>query len=84
MLIYSIKDVKSGFTSIFPRANDELANRDFYGAVNGETNQLNLFPEDFELWRIAEFNPDSGEIKSDLKFITNAISVKDFKHGNEV
>lgn len=77
MFIFAIKDVKSGFTSVFPRANEQLAQRDFSGAVNGAPNQLNMFPEDFELWKVAEFNVQSGEVKSDLKFITNAISVKE-------
>lgn len=83
MFIYAIKDVKSGFTTIFPRANDELARRDFYGAVNSSNNQLNTFPEDFELWRVAEFDIQSGESKTDLKFITNAISEMDFQRGTK-
>lgn len=77
MFIFAIKDVKSGFTSIFPRTNELLAQRDFAGAVNGAPNQLNMFPEDFELWQIGEFNIQSGEVTNNLKFITNAISVKE-------
>lgn len=79
MFIYSIKDVKSGFTSIFQSANDDIAKRDFSAAVNGAPNLLNSFPEDFELWRVGDFNIQSGEVSSDLKFITNAFSER-IKH----
>ena len=70
--LYGIKDVKEGFIEVFIQPNDLVALRNFSMAPKKSGTMINQYPEDFELWKIAEINSNSGEISSDVKKLANA------------
>lgn len=74
MKLYSIKDVKVGFMSPVMRKNDEQAIRDYKLTLNSpESNIFNSNPEDYELWRVADFNEDTGAVTPELQFVFSAV-----------
>lgn len=76
MYLYSIKDVKSGFLSVSPFKNDELAKRAYLNLLNDpHPNQVSMNPEDFELWCVGSFDQDSGIINSEVRFVASATSI---------
>ena len=71
--IYSIKDTKVGFMQPFYQANQAVAIRAFNNAVNAkEINNINQNADDMELWELGEFDDQTGEIKSEVKYIVKA------------
>lgn len=77
MFIYAIKDVKVGFMSPVIRDNDELMKRDFFNVFRDKTpNQFNMNPEDFELYRLGEYDQKTGAIVSNVEFLASALSQK--------
>lgn len=60
--LYAIKDAKNGF--MFPQtdANDETAIRNFSNALRDENSLLYRYCNDFSLWKVGEFNSETGEI----------------------
>ena len=76
MKIYAIKDCKIGFSnSIFLKTSDELALRDFTILVNQPGTTVQMFPADFELYCVGDYDQNSGVIISDIRFISNALSL---------
>lgn len=61
--IYSTKDTTIGFVDIFMAANNAVAKRLFGEAVNQKGNMLNKYPEDYELYAVAEYDEDIGLVK---------------------
>lgn len=75
--IYSIKDTKIGFMQPFYQSNDAVAVRAINNAVNAkEINNINQNADDMELWKLGEFDDQTGQITSDIKFIVKAIDLK--------
>lgn len=71
--IYSIKDTKVGFMSPIYLHNDGEAIREFTNAANAkEKNLVNTNPEDKEIWKLGEFEDQTGEIKSEVRFLIKA------------
>lgn len=71
--IYSIKDTKIGFMQPFYQANQAVAIRAFNNAVNAkEANNINQNADDMELWELGEFDDQTGEIKSEVKYVIKA------------
>lgn len=71
--IYSIKDTKVAFMQPFYQANQAVAIRNFNNAVNAkETNNINQNADDMELWELGEFDDQTGEIKSEVKYVIKA------------
>ncbi len=71
--IYSIKDTKVGFMQPFYQANQAVAIRAFNNAVNAkDANNINQNPDDMELWELGEFDDQTGEIKSEVKYVVKA------------
>lgn len=71
--IYSIKDTKIGFMQPFYQANQAVAIRAFNNAVNAkESNNINQNADDMELWELGEFDDQTGEIKSEVKYVIKA------------
>ena len=58
--LYAIKDVKSGFSDPCTQVNDAVAARSFERQVPGMSDDLGIPLSDFQLWRIGEFDIDSG------------------------
>lgn len=77
--IYSVKDVKAGRflgLNLFP--GRPVAIRAFGSAVNSKEggNLLSDFPEDAQIYKLGEFNDESGEISYAEEFIMNATELK--------
>lgn len=58
--VYSIRDVKTGFMSPTIEQNDDAAARNFYHAVANSDGILFTYASDFSLYRIANFDSDTG------------------------
>lgn len=62
--IYCIKDTKAGYMSPFYLQNDDIAIRSFKKAANEvQSNAVNDFPEDKELWFLGTFDELTGKIE---------------------
>jgi len=71
--IYSIKDTKIGYMKPFYTHNDAVALRDFENAVNDkQVNIVNQNKDDMELWRLGDFNDETGEIKNYTAYLAKA------------
>lgn len=73
MKLYSIKDTKSKYMRPFEEVNDDMAIRTLKAISNDKNTQIGMFPEDFELWSIGEFNETTAELTSEVKFLARAI-----------
>lgn len=63
MFIYSVYDKKACVhTSPFFAVNNETAVRSFYRLANDNRTDVNMFPDDYALYRIGEFNSDHGSV----------------------
>lgn len=60
--LYAIRDIKTGFMTPVMEANDEAAQRNFYHSVQNSEGILFTFAQDFTLYRLAEFNAETGQI----------------------
>ena len=58
--LYSIKDAKTGFMTPVLEQNDASALRNFSAAVNQPDSLMHQFPNDFSLFKIANFDSDYG------------------------
>lgn len=61
--VYCIKDRLQGFLSPFTDTNDEVAMRNFDAGCKNN-NIIYFNPEEFSLWRVGEFDTDSGQLVS--------------------
>lgn len=77
IMLFSIRDVKSGFHDTFSAPNAEHATRSFAGCVNSPGNFIHDFPDDFSLFHVGLFDTESGEIFPSYppEFISNAVSL---------
>lgn len=60
--VYSIRDVKTGFMTPSMDVNDDSAARNFYHAVVKSEGILFTYSSDFALYKLADFDSDSGSI----------------------
>ena len=60
--IYSIRDSKVGFMTPTIDQNDASAARNFEHAVMNSASLMNSHPGDYALYRIGEFDSESGDI----------------------
>lgn len=60
--LYSIRDVKTGFMTPVMEANDASAQRNFYHSVQNSEGILYTFSQDFTLYRIADFDAETGKV----------------------
>ena len=78
--LYALKDCKIGFRNPFNMPNDESAKRIIRIAVNNKidenNNEIRKFADDIELWKVGEYDDQTGEIKSTIKFLARAIDYK--------
>ena len=60
--VYAIRDQQSGrFMQPVNDINDQTAKRGFSQAVNAPDGIIGFAPKDFDLYKIAEFNDESGQ-----------------------
>lgn len=62
--LYCIKDAKTGFMTPVVEQNDAAALRNFSHAVNQPESIMHDCPNDFSLFRVADFDTDAGIINS--------------------
>ena len=62
--IYCVRDVKSGFQTPTAQVNDAVAIRGFASAVLNSDSVLFTHASDFALYKVAEFDADTGRITS--------------------
>lgn len=60
--IYAVRDVKVGFQSISVQPNDAAAVRGFESTVTNSDSVLFTHSEDFSLFKLGEFDAESGRI----------------------
>ncbi len=60
--IYCVRDVKSGFQTPTAQVNDAVAIRGFASAVINSDSVLFTHASDFALYKVAEFDADTGRI----------------------
>lgn len=58
--LYSIKDAKTGFMTPVLEQGDPAALRNFSAAVNQPDSIMHQYPNDFALYKVANFDTDSG------------------------
>ena len=74
--MFSIRDTKTGFTPPTCDQSEQSAIRGFGFAVNNREGVMNYAPKDFDLFKVGEFDSDTGEIVSCMpEFIVNATSL---------
>lgn len=62
--VYCIRDKKSTFMSVTVDQNDNVAVRNFAHAVMNSNSVMTSHKEDFELYRIGDWDNESGRISS--------------------
>lgn len=60
--VYSMRDVKTGFTSLTLDVSDDSARRNFYHSVAKSDGILFTYAQDFALYHVADFNSDTGVV----------------------
>lgn len=76
--VYCVRDTKVGFdTQFIVQANEPAAIRGFTYMVNNPGNMPSFAPADFELYRIGEFETDSGVFSAQIpaEFVVNGASL---------
>ena len=64
--IYSIRDAKTGFMSPTVDMNDPAAVRNFEHALRNSASLMNSHPNDYSLFRIGEFDTETGAVTACL------------------
>lgn len=83
MNIYSIKDTKIGFTTVFTAPNNFVAIRLFADSCADEKSMLATHAEDFELYTLGKLNDESGIIEPEVTYLERATTFKKgVKNGN--
>lgn len=62
MNMYSMKDVKVGYSNPFYQMNLEQAKRSFKAAVTDKRGELWKIKDDLELWEIGSFDETTGKV----------------------
>lgn len=64
--IYAVRDIHVGFNAPMTDINDQVAIRNFTYAINNPNNSvMNFVPKDYDLYKIGEFDSDTGLIASE-------------------
>lgn len=61
MLAISVKDNKVGFGGIHLVPNEEVAKRDFSLLFKDKESSYAIYPLDYSLYKLGEFDTESGE-----------------------
>lgn len=73
--LYSVRDVNVGWNQPFCETSDSVAKRGFAYAMNNN-DIMGFVPQDFDLYRVGEFDPETGVISDELPIL--------ICHGTEV
>ena len=66
MEMYSIKDRLNGYIPPVPFNNQQIAER-WFKEMLAENVTMRMSPEDFGLWKLGEWDSDTGEWIADIK-----------------
>lgn len=92
-IIVTVQDLKSGYADPFIIDNDKLAVRMFRASfLDNNKNIMSIYPEDFRLVKIGEYDSKTGLIDSlpETKFVILANGTdfiheeRSFSDGNEI
>lgn len=76
MRLYCVKDVKVGFMSPVPALTDGQVSRMFAASINSGSD-IGAYPDDMELWYVADFDEASGLVfPRDLRCVVRGSDVK--------
>ena len=65
--MFTVKDVKTKlFAAPFFQKNAATAIRSFSTACEDTNTDLNKYPEDFSLYEVGSFDPETGQIHSEI------------------
>ena len=71
--MYGIYDrVAKLFSYMYEAVNDEMANRTFQNEARNENSALHLNPEDYELWKLGNYELENGHYTEELYKLTDA------------
>lgn len=76
--VFAIRDSKVGFgAELIVQTNEPAAVRGFGFMVNNPSGMLHYSPKDFDLFHVADFDTESGQMDpvTPAKFIVNGVSV---------
>lgn len=80
MKVYSMLDKKMAmYTPVMLAMSDGHVCRNIQEQFEGTKAAPERFPEDFDLYQVAEFIPESGVVTGDLRFVCNLSVI--FKNG---
>lgn len=72
MQLYSLFDKKAGsYGGLLLAAGDGHVSRIIAERFQGSGDTVAKFPEDFDLYALGEYNTETGEIESNVKFVVN-------------
>lgn len=76
--VYAVRDVRSTFTGLTIDTNDATAARNFSHAVMQVGSIMNSHPQDFSLYRLGEFDTDTGILipLSPIQLVMDGVSVE--------
>lgn len=78
--IFSYRDTKVGFLTPQCDQSEASAIRGFSFAINSKDGIMNFSPKDFDLFKVGEFNTETGEIVSCMpKLIASGTGVFKFE-----
>lgn len=63
--VYAIRDIKEGFGVPRLNLNDEMMKRQFGYEINQEGTLLQYAPQDYELYRIGQYDTNNGRMLAD-------------------
>ncbi len=74
--IFSVKDVKvAAYMPPFFMESDVSAQRALYELAIDPKTQISKYPSDFELWSLGTYDDASGELVSNVRYISSAHTV---------
>lgn len=74
--IYALHDVKAQtFSTPFTLLNDAIAERMFINMVRSDETDVGKNPEDFKLFKIAEYDEHTGEVIPTMELLLDGLSV---------
>lgn len=62
--VYSVKDIKSGFTGLMLDQNDQIAVRNFEHAFADKNSVYRTHAKDFSLFRVGKFDTTDGKLET--------------------
>ena len=64
MILITVQDIKTCFTGVTMDYSDASAVRGFSIAMKNDVSAMSKSPEDFRLWKIGEFDQDTGKLSA--------------------